>query len=183
MTSTVLLNPRSMQDALVSHMNSVKMTLLSMSSRSSVDRAPAREAMGSISVGIQIFLCPMPVSCRLTHLSRDYALFDHQLLLVIDAARKQCFKAHLRKTNHSKYFGWPGGTSGGTLHSVMEICHLSVHSKLRISLKCFACVGFSLLLALEFLIFWRYVSAISAFKGEKIVQACNQSSILYIQIE
>ena len=58
--------------------NSVKMSLLSMSSRSSVDRAPARcsgghgsliMAPGPIPVGTQIFLCPTLVSCWIFHIS------------------------------------------------------------------------------------------------------------------
>ena len=53
------------------HMNSVKMTLLSMSSRSSVDRAPlgVREVMGSIPVGDSDF--PVPRSCHV-----EYFIFD-----------------------------------------------------------------------------------------------------------
>ena len=57
-----------------------KMTFLSMSSRSSVDRAPARCSRGhgfDSRRGLRYFLCPMLVSCRLIHHSQScfYFLF------------------------------------------------------------------------------------------------------------
>ena len=60
-------------------MNSVKMILVSMSSRTSVDRAHTRCSGGhgfDSCRGLRIFLCPMLASCRLTHLFHINSLFD-----------------------------------------------------------------------------------------------------------
>ena len=60
-------------------MNSVKMILVSMSSRSSVDRAPTRCSGGhgfDSCQGLRFVLCPMLVSCRLIHLFHINSLFD-----------------------------------------------------------------------------------------------------------
>ena len=63
-------------------MNSVKMTLLSMSSHSSERPPGVREVMGSIPVGTQIFVCPMLTSCRLIHLSQIVNLSRSVILVV-----------------------------------------------------------------------------------------------------
>ena len=94
----------------LSHTNSVKMTLLSMSSRSSLDRAPARCSGGhgfDSCRGLRIFLCPLLVSCRLIHLSlllpsTKFTIFVHLSTLL--TVSRNCYQkldstAATRNTN------------------------------------------------------------------------------------